>query len=237
MSKHRNGLLPRTERGIIKLEYKPLQAVAYDRLLNMVQNRELEFDKIYSETKIARDFEISRTPMRDALNRLANERYIDILPNRGFQLHKSTRADVYEAYHARSAIEGYCGRILAGDAVQARAKMHVQRMQELTCAQAEMIQNSEMDLRDYWNCDLEFHRSMIDYMNVPAFAQQFNSFMHFFMAHYVKDYRKLSREHSTVEEHQRIIDALKAGDVESACRCIQFHLDQTLHITLQSLDK
>lgn len=218
------------------MEYKSLQMLAYDSLLAMVKNQELEFDKIYSETKIARDFAISRTPMRDALNRLSSERYIDILPGRGFRLHKSTREDVYEAYHVRCAIERYCARILTSDSHSDRAKQHIQRMQELTNAQEQMSSQEEMDLRVYWNCDMEFHKCMVDYANVSAFQQQFNSFMHFFMAHYVKNYRTLLRDHSTVVEHQSLVNALKAGDSAAAIERIQFHLDQTLQVTLQSLD-
>lgn len=143
--------------------------LAHDSLLAMVKNQELEFDKIYSETKIVRDFAISRTPMRDALNRISSERYIDILHGRGFRLHKSTRADVYEAYHVRCAIERYCARILTSDSHSERAKQYIQRMQKLTHAQAWMSSQSEIELRVYWNCDMEFNNEcMVDYVNVTA---------------------------------------------------------------------
>ena len=82
-------------------EYKPLQDIAYDYLRDMIYSRMLSFDQIYSETGMAKQLEISRTPMREALTRLNRERYIDIIPNRGFQLHKPTEADVNEAFHIR----------------------------------------------------------------------------------------------------------------------------------------
>ena len=74
-------------------EYKTLNTVAYEHLRGMIIASELEFNRIYSETKLAARLNISRTPIRDALNRLAQERYIDILPNRGFMLHTPTQAD------------------------------------------------------------------------------------------------------------------------------------------------
>lgn len=61
-------------------------------------------------------------------------------------------------------------------------------------------------------------------------------FIHFFMAHYVKNYRMLSREHSTVVKHQNLVNALKASNSAEAIERIQSHLDQTLQVTLQSLD-
>lgn len=219
------------------MDYKPLQVIAYERLLAMIQNQEMEFGKIYSETKIANEFAISRTPIRDALNRLSNEYYIDILPNRGFQLHKSTRSDIYTAYHVRSAIEGYCARLLAHRHMDARAVRCIEQMEKYVRDQEELVKSSDMDLREYWNCDYQFHLCMVDYLNVPAFNQQFNSFMHFFMAHVVRNYRALSREHSTLVEHRQIIEALKSGDLVRVQQQTQFHLDQTLKVTLQGLEE
>ena len=94
-------------------EYRTLNAVAYDHLRDLIYNGELEYGRIYSETKLAARLSISRTPIRDALNRLAQERYIDILPNRGFLLHKPTREDLIEACHVRMMVEGYCADSIA----------------------------------------------------------------------------------------------------------------------------
>ena len=85
-------------------DYKLLQNVAYDRIREMIYSRELEFGMIYSETRLAQELSVSRTPIRYALNRLSRERYIDILPNKGFQLHKPDENDLREAYHVRMMI-------------------------------------------------------------------------------------------------------------------------------------
>ena len=96
-------------------EYKALNNIAYDHLRDMIYNCELEFGKVYSETKLAAQISVSRTPVRDALNKLAHERYIDILPNKGFMLHTPSRADINEAYHVRRMIEDYCAGIVSAD--------------------------------------------------------------------------------------------------------------------------
>ena len=110
-------------------DYKPLQNVAYDYLREMIYSRELEFGMIYSETRLARELSISRTPIRDALNRLSRERYIDILPNKGFQLHKPDENDIREAYHVRMMIECYCGENLARECGTEAAQTAIARMQ------------------------------------------------------------------------------------------------------------
>ena len=48
-------------------DYKALNAIAYGHLRRMIYASELEFNKVYSETKLAAQLSISRTPIRDAL--------------------------------------------------------------------------------------------------------------------------------------------------------------------------
>jgi len=217
-------------------EYRPLQAVAYERLRDMIQDGELAFDAIYSETRLAAEFSISRTPMRDALIRLKNERYIDILPNRGFCLHKPVREDIIEAYHMRTAIETHCAALLAREHDEMRARQVIDIMRETARQQEELCDQPDMNLKDFWEQDVRFHGAMIDYPTVPAFRQQFDSFMHFFAAHYVRSYRSKGRDRSTLNEHGNLIAALMAGDEAVARSAVQRHMDETLEITLQNMD-
>ena len=90
------------------IEMKPLQAKAYEYIKTLILNGELKVDEIYSETKIAKELGISRTPLRDAIHHLVEEGYIDIIPSKGFKLHKMTKQDVLDTFQIRSAIEGYC---------------------------------------------------------------------------------------------------------------------------------
>ena len=59
-------------------KYTPLQEKAYEFLKNKITRGELEHGKFYSETKMAAEIGISRTPFKDALVRLSQDRYIDI---------------------------------------------------------------------------------------------------------------------------------------------------------------
>ena len=87
---------------------KPLQTKAYEYIKECILKNSFDYDTIYSETKMAQEIGVSRTPMRDALHRLAQERYIDIIPSKGFRIHQMTRQDIIETFQIRSAIEGYC---------------------------------------------------------------------------------------------------------------------------------
>ena len=64
-----------------------LQAQAYDYLIDLIKKGELQTGEIYSLNQMAKNAGVSRTPFRDAVLRLEQERYIDIYPSKGFALH------------------------------------------------------------------------------------------------------------------------------------------------------
>ena len=217
-------------------EYKPLQAVAYELLRDMIQDGKFAFDTIYSETKLASQFSISRTPVRDALIRLKNEHYIDILPNRGFCLHLPTREDILSGYHVRTAIECHCAALLAREKDMSRAAETLCRMQAALDAQRTIYASEDMDLRAFWKWDVEFHALLISYPEVQEFQRQYDAYMHFFMAHYVKNYRSDGRDKTTLDEHGRLMEALLAGDEAAALSAVRRHMDETLAITLHNME-
>ena len=100
----------------------PLQQQAYDYLLEQIRKGAFRPGEIYSETRLAAEIGISRTPVKDALVRLSQDRTVDILPSRGFRLHRLTREDVFTTFQARTAVEGYCALELARDRASVRGQ-------------------------------------------------------------------------------------------------------------------
>ena len=84
------------------LKASPLQIKAYQHLRKMIDEELLVDDTIYSETKMAEQLGISRTPMRDALQRLEQEGFIEILPSRGFRLQKITPEQILKNGQSRN---------------------------------------------------------------------------------------------------------------------------------------
>ena len=86
----------------------PLNEQAYNYLQKLILENHFSYQEVYSETKLSKELGISRTPLRDAVHRLAQEGYIDIIPSKGFMLHQMNRKDVNETFQVRSALETYC---------------------------------------------------------------------------------------------------------------------------------
>lgn len=82
----------------------PLQIQAYETMKNMILNGEFQPRTIYSEAKTSKQLGISRTPIRDAIQRLAQEGYLDVIPSKGFRIHELTEQDLVETCQVRCAL-------------------------------------------------------------------------------------------------------------------------------------
>ena len=189
--------------------YRFLQEEAYAHIKEQIVTGSLAEDQIYSETKLAAAIGISRTPVKDALVRLSQERLIDILPSRGFRLHHMSQADVWETYQLRTAVEGFCALHLAhrketdqGAALLDALEASVARME---------AQGEQTDLEEYWAEDFAFHRLLVEFSGNQEFLQLFESY-HYRMSVIAKEsFHSPNRRAVAREEHQAIVDANEAG--------------------------
>src|SRR4029079_15673459 len=62
--------------------FKLLRDVAYERLQDALQNAGLSPGDVLSEPRLSKALKISRTPLREALQKLANERVVHVIPGR-----------------------------------------------------------------------------------------------------------------------------------------------------------
>lgn len=216
---------------------KPLNEQAYDHLQKLITDGQLSYHEIYSETKLAKELGISRTPFRDAIHRLAQEGYIDIIPSKGFRLHQITERDVIETFQIRTALETYCTMQIARDVKEknnANLRPFLKELDWLMENMKEVMENDQ-GIDEFCEYDFRFHRKIIDYLENEQFSSVFASFLY-----RMKRLAKLSLQHEgrmaqTVEEHQAILDAMKNGDTEHIYEITMVHMDRPRGINLEDL--
>ena len=85
-----------------------LKDEAYQILLDMIKDGKIKYGQRYSLNALSSELNMSRTPVRDAIQRMCDEGRMEMLPSRGFQLHVMDRSEMLQHYHFSNAIEGYC---------------------------------------------------------------------------------------------------------------------------------
>ncbi len=89
-------------------ETSSLQSQAYNIIKEKILSKSMDSDALYSETRLARELGISRTPLREALQCLSQDGYITIIPSRGFKIRCLNQDTMRESIQVRCAIEGFC---------------------------------------------------------------------------------------------------------------------------------
>lgn len=134
---------------------------AYNALINMIWSGQIQANKIYSVTKIAKGLNISRTPLRDALQRLSDEHHVDILPSRGFCLHKLTEEEMKQRYHLSICLESYCVACLIEKYKIDSNNPFIKKLEECIKNMDEGLKR-ESSFKEKYNFDNNFHKTLID---------------------------------------------------------------------------
>ena len=171
-----------------------------------------------NEAELATRLGVSRTPVREALNRLARDGFMRLVPNRGFYARDISPKDVEELYELRAAIE------------RAAFKLACQRGtdDEISATAAVWETNSEHSGRPDWarvtEADEAFHISiakMAKNDRMFSAVESINLLIRFFRR---IDLESDRRRASLYDEHAGIIDCLKRRDADKGCELIERHI-------------
>ena len=199
-----------------------LKDQAYDKLIQLINEGKLKYGETYSLNALAQDLEMSRTPVRDAIQKLADENRIDVLPSRGIRLHQMTVEEITQHYHFSTAIEGYCAASLANAHQEDNKRPYLQKMQELLTSMWTLA-DSDQAFGEFFSLDQQFHRELLESLGDPYFSSLEDSPMGFYSHPELQQFTgKISRK-DICQCHQNILDAIGAGDPETAYRSVMDH--------------
>lgn len=222
-------------------EYRPLQESAYKHIRDKVLSGQLQPNVLYSETKMAAELNISRTPMKDALVRLSQEKLIDILPSKGFRLHQMSGEDILQTYQARTAVEGFCAMQLTRNRQTPAGQATLRTMEEILAAMDRFLKREtagEDLLPSLLEYDLQFHQALVDFSGNDELRQLFNSYhyrLYFFALEAFQVEGRLQNAHN---EHREILDAILAPDDPVGIQsylAVMRHMEATRDIMLSFL--
>lgn len=215
-------------------ETPSLQVQAYEYLIDIIKKGELEPGEIYSLNQMAKTIGVSRTPFRDAVLRLEQERYIDIIPSKGFMLHTMTKEDIIETYQIRNAIEVYCFKQLSIHLDTPRGQKYFQKLTEKVKKQKEIVQTTQSN-EDFGRKDYEFHRSIVQYVGNESMLDIYRRFMYRIFWLNVTSFSKKGRMADTIEEHITILEMIKNHQIRDLEELISHHLTIAQEINLELL--
>lgn len=211
-----------------------LQQQAYNYLIEAIKSGKLKTDVIYSLNQMSQEIGISKTPFRDAVLRLEQERYVDILPSKGFMVHKMTEQDIMETYQMREAIEFFCIKQLSSNMNTERGKLYYEKLVGKVKSQIEIMATSK-DCEEFARKDYEFHRSLVQYVGNETMLEIYRQFMYRIFWFIVTSFNKAGRMEETVKEHQFMLDMIEKQDFSHLETLLSEHLETAKEINMKLL--
>jgi DNA-binding GntR family transcriptional regulator len=184
------------------------------------------------EVELAAAFTVSRTPVREALRRLAAEGLVEIEPNRGARVARWTADDLEEIYLLRALLESAAAR-RAAERIRPAA---IGRLEEL-CAQMEKWAEPGrgQDLDQVAELNNAFHAAIVEaaasprlgtllaqVVQVPLVVRTFHRY----------DEAALTR---SLGHHRELIEALRAGDGAWAESVMRSHVHAARGVLVSAL--
>ena len=216
------------------LKTAPLQIRAYEHLREMIEENQLEDGVIYSETRLAKEIGVSRTPMRDALQKLEQEGLIEILPSRGFQLQAITPERIQKNNQVRSALECYSAVVLTRNFRTPKAQESIRRLGELLGLQRKVFEE-DGEISEFVRYDLQFHRTVVESLENEELSKLFCNHIYCIQKLARKSLLHTGRLEATLREHTAIYDAIRTGDLLNIYDITMQHMEITTEINLIDL--
>ena len=170
------------------------------------------------ESTLAARFQVSRTPVREALKQLAITGLVAHRLNRGSVVAELSPLQIDDMFEAMGEIEATCAR----HAVVRMTEVERNRLSELHALSRTAIKNSDDNAYD--NINRDFHLVIIHGSHNPVLIDMALSLRHKISTFGRTQFRNLERMSASFEEHSVIVEAMLAHDVVTCFRQMRAHL-------------
>jgi len=194
---------------------------AYEAIKAAVMSGELAAGTRVKEELIAEKVGVSRTPIREALNKLTAEGFLTMPPNQGARVVQWSARDLMEITDLRAVLESHG----AGIAAERISSAHLQEIDQL-CERMEsaVASGSDQDMDALTELNSQFHMTIIAASGNVRLADVIGNLAHPLLVQRRFEGFNRARLQRSLDHHREIADALWAGDSAWASAIMRAHI-------------
>jgi DNA-binding GntR family transcriptional regulator len=203
-----------------------LSALAYRSISDMIKDRRLKGGEVIVEQRLADELGISRTPLREALQRLEGEGLVLKVANRSFVVRHVELKEYLQSLKVREVIEAEAAALAVGRIDPAL----LAEIREETLAITRIV---PYDTHAHWASDDRVHNLFIDACGNDVMAE----IVHALRAttRLFEIARLADRLVPDSREHIAILDALAEGDPKAARRAVAAHIRSLFRFAVETI--
>ncbi|MEU5508747.1 GntR family transcriptional regulator [Streptomyces fungicidicus] len=207
------GAVPRLERP------GPLRDRVYEALLELITTRALRPGQHLVESELAGHLGVSRQPVREALQRLNTEGWVDLRPAQGAFVHEPTEEEADQLLTVRTLLEAEAARLAAGNADAAG----VEALEKILADGLAAVDADDVDAAVVLNA--RFHAKVMELAGNAVLAELAAQVDRRVRWYYTPVARQ--RGGQSWVEHRELIAAIAAHDGQLATRLMREHTEHT----------
>ncbi len=178
------------------------------------------------EEELAREFNVSRSPIREVLQLLAQDGLIELFPNRGAVAKSLTPDDIEEVYEIRQRLEP-----LALE--HAVPRLSLETLRDFRLKMSNLTTTKDYVLMS--DLDRDFHKYIIETSNKKRLINMLNQLLRLLMNFRYQGFHDPAISKRVADEHIALIDTLMLRKTEEAKRLMAEHIDNSKNATLNFL--
>ncbi|MBT2729572.1 GntR family transcriptional regulator [Bacillus sp. ISL-75] len=171
--------------------------------------------------KLAEKFEVSRSPVKEAVTQLVHEGLIEILPRKGTYITQLRYKDFIEVLDARFMIETWAARIVISHV----SDKQINKWEELLVKMNSLLEQQPFSFESYSKLDMEFHQLLVQWalnQKVEDIYNSINPQVALARAVYSNVFENSIKRHT---DHHYMYEALKNRDLAKLIDVLQKHSD------------
>ena len=202
---------------------------AHQKIKSMIFEQRLAPGQKLTYSDLSRAFDMSPTPVINALHRLEYEGFVVSVPFKGFYVKKIGLQEAWELFGLREALETHIVEqvILIADA------------EDMSLLEDKFSEHASYQPRAYdrkrFMLDSEFHNQLASLSKNQLLAHQLATTLEHFYMRFRFDSMSLDRLQSSVEEHRQIIDRIKRKDINGSREAMRNHIQNARNDIIQAL--
>ncbi|HHW03562.1 MAG TPA: GntR family transcriptional regulator [Thermoanaerobacterales bacterium] len=216
----------------VKLDnYKPLRDVVFGALREAIITGELKPGERLMEVQLAEEMGVSRTPVREAIRKLELEGLVVMIPRKGAYVAGLSLKDAADVFEIRESLEGLAAALAAERITDEELEAMEKILTEISSA------SEKDDVETIIKKDAEFHQILFAATRNDRLAQIINNLKEQIDRFRVQSFTNPDRIKSILQEHRRIVDALKDGDADRAEKLAKDHIEKVENNVMNILRK
>jgi len=201
------------------LDQSSISEKVYTAILEHIINHRIKPGEKLSEKSIAVMLKVSRTPVREALKRLASDGLVDFYPRRGAYAKEITPGDIDELYELRRCLEVHAARRTMGNIPE----NHIHRVTRLieTCHRKKGVDFIEAELK----LDREIHKTINTFCGNNRLKEMLEKLDHLAQFMRILHFNREELVRENFFEHENIWNAMIGRDEKRMIELLEKHLD------------